>query len=162
MANKGRYLYGLIRAADAVELGNVGLEYDGQPARVYTLSVGSLGAVVSEQSARQKILPLRKHLDPHHKVIREIMKTATIIPMTFGHVAKSEAEITQTLQRNRETIEAQLDRLDGKVEMGLKVKWDVDNIFEHLVESDPELRAARDQMFGRSSAPSQAEEIDLG
>lgn len=158
----GRYLYGLIRAAERVELGPIGLEHDGRPGRVYTLPAGPIAAVVSEYPAREKVLPLRKHLDPHHQVIRAVMKTATIVPMTFGHVARSEAEITKALRRNRDDIQAQLDQVDGKVEMGLKVKWDVDNIFEYLVRVDPALAALRDRIFGRSSAPSQAEKIELG
>jgi gas vesicle protein GvpL/GvpF len=162
MASPGLYLYGLIRATQNQEFGAIGLEHDGKPGLVYTLPADSVAAVVSEFSAREKLLPLRKNLDPHHKVIREVMKTTTIVPMTFGHVAKSEAEIIKALRRNRDDIQAQLDRVDGKVEMDLKVKWDVDNIFEYVVGTDPELAALRDQIFGRSSAPSQAEKLELG
>jgi hypothetical protein len=144
-------------------LGCIGLEIDGAPARVHTLSIDSLAAaVMSEYPSRQKVLPLRKNLEPHHKVLREVMKTKTIVPMTFGHVAKNEDEIAKTLRRNRDKIRAQLDRVEGKVEMGLKVKWDVDNIFEYFVSIDPELASYRDQIFGRSSAPSQDEKIELG
>jgi hypothetical protein len=46
--------------------------------------------------------------------------------------------------------------------MGLRVVWDVENIFEYLVGRDPELAAYRDRLFGRSSAPSQGERIELG
>jgi Gas vesicle synthesis protein GvpL/GvpF len=162
MASTGRYLYGLIRATEDVEFGALGLEHDGQRGRVYTLRDGSIAAVVSEFSTKGKILPLRKNLDPHHKVIREVMKTTTIVPMTFGHVARSEQEVTKALRKNRETIEAQLDHVDGKVEMDLKVKWDVDNIFEYLLGVDPELAAFRDQIYRRSSAPAHAELIELG
>ena len=162
MASSGRYLYGLIRAAEPREFGCIGLEHDGAPGRVYTVHAGTIAAVVSELPARESLLPLRKNLDPHHKVIREVMQTTTIVPMTFGHVAKSEAEIVKALRRNRDDIDAQLDRVDGKVEMDLKVKWDVDNIFEYLVAADPELAASRDRIFGRSTAPSQAEKLELG
>ena len=162
MSSTGRYLYGLIRAGAPMDLGGVGLEHQGTPGRVYTLHADAVAAVVSEFSAHGKLLPLRKHLDPHHKVIREVMKTTTIVPMTFGHVAKSEGEILKALRRNRDDIQAQLDRVEGKVEMDLKVKWDVDNIFEYLVGTDPELAAFRDQVFGRPCAPSQAEKIELG
>ncbi|HVE84047.1 MAG TPA: GvpL/GvpF family gas vesicle protein [Myxococcales bacterium] len=158
----GRYLYGLIHAGQDVDFGCIGLEHDGKPGRVYTLREGSLGAVVSDLPARQKLLPLRKNLDPHHKVIREVMKTTTIVPMTFGHVVKNGDEIARTLRRNRDGIQAQLARVEGRVEMGLKVKWDVENIFEYFMDAYPDLKAFRDQIFGRSSAPSQAEKIELG
>jgi hypothetical protein len=163
MPTNGRYLYGLVRATEEMDLGCIGLEIDGSPARVYTLCIDSLAAVImSEYPARQKVLPLRKNLEPHHRVIREVMKTQTIVPMTFGHVAKNEEEIGKTLRRNRVEIREQLARVEGKVEMGLKVKWDVDSIFEYFVGLDPELAAYRDQVFGRSSAPSQDEKIELG
>ncbi|MBI4577988.1 MAG: GvpL/GvpF family gas vesicle protein [Planctomycetes bacterium] len=145
-----------------MDFGCIGLEHDGRPGRVYTLRVESLGAVVSEFAGREKVLPLRRNLDPHHRVIREVMKTTTIVPMTFGHVARSRNDVAKTLRSNREAIGAQLDRVDGKVEMDLKVNWDVDNIFEYFVGADAELRAYRDQVFGRSCAPSKAEKIELG
>lgn len=162
MAGMGRYLYGLIRAPKDLDFGYIGLQCEGKPGRVHTLRVGTVGAVVSEFPSRSKVLPLRRNLDPHHRVLREVMKTATIVPMAFGHVARSEEEIARALRRNRESVREQLDRLDGKVEMGLKVKWDVDNIFEYFVGAEPELKAYRDRVFGRATAPSQAEKIELG
>jgi hypothetical protein len=162
MATTGRYLYGMIRAAEDLEFGEIGIPYEGTPSRVYTVRVDSLAAVVGDLNPRQKILPLRKNLDPHHKVIREVMKTTTILPMTFGHVARSEAEIARALKRNREAIADQLDRVDGKAEMCLKVKWDVDNLFEYFIEIDPELRELRDRIFGGGVPASQAEKIELG
>jgi Gas vesicle synthesis protein GvpL/GvpF len=158
----GCYVYGLIRSGEDRDYGCIGLDYDGGPGRVRTVRVGSVAAVVSEYQANAKVMPLRKNLDPHHRVIREIMKSSTIIPMTFGHVARSEDEVALTLKRNRDDIRAELDRVDGKVEMNLKVFWDVDNIFEYFVEIDDELAAFRDQLFGRSHAPSQSEMIELG
>ncbi len=162
MVTPGRYIYGLIRAAEDRDYGCIGLEHSSKPGRVSTLRVDSLAAVVSEYSPREKVLPVRRNLEPHHRVIREVMKTTTIIPMTFGHVAKNAAAVERALRDNRGEIEAELDRVDGKVEMGLKVRWDVDNIFEYFIGADPDLAALRDAIFGRSQAPAPAEKIELG
>jgi hypothetical protein len=162
MATTGRYLYGLIRAKEDVDFGAIGLEHDGSRARVHTVLVDSMGAVVSDFSPRERLLPLRKNLEPHNEVLREVMRSTTVIPMTFGHVARSDEEIRKTLRRHRAAIAAQLDRVSGAVEMGLKVKWDVDSIYDYIVGVDPELAAMRDQVFGRSSAPSQNEKMELG
>ena len=158
----GRYLYGLIRSAEDQDFGAIGLEHQGKPGRVHTVQVDGVAAIVSEYPVGEKILPLRKNLGPHHRVIQEVMKTATIVPASFGHVAKSEDDVARALRRNDGAVRAELDRVDGKVEMGLKVRWDVDNIFEYFVGLDPELAAFRDEIFGRSHAPTQAEKIDLG
>jgi hypothetical protein len=161
MANKGLFLYGLIPAAEQQDFGPIGLEDQGAPAAVKTVCVATVGAVVSD-CASQKIMPLRKYLDPYHRVIQSVMKTTTIIPIRFGHVAKSQGEIVRMLEENRHSIRTALARVAGCVEMGLKIKWDVDNIFEHFIGIDAELAAFRDEIFGRSRAPSLAEKIELG
>ena len=46
--------------------------------------------------------------------------------------------------------------------MGLRVTWDVPNIFEYIVAVHPELAAYRDQIFRGGREPSQDEKIELG
>ncbi len=162
MATTGRYLYGLIRADEDAEFGAIGLDHDGARGRVHTVRVDSVGAVVSDFSPRERLLPLRKNLEPHNDVLKAVMRATTVIPMTFGHVARSDEEIRRTLRRHKAAIAAQLDRVNGAVEMGLKVKWDVDSIYDYIVGVDPELAALRDQIFGRSTAPTQNEKMELG
>ena len=66
------------------------------------------------------------------------------------------------LTHNRATLARQLKRVSGKVEMGLRTVWEVANIFDYFVTIKPELRAARDRVFGRRGQPSQDEQIELG
>jgi len=46
--------------------------------------------------------------------------------------------------------------------MGLRVTWDVPNIFEQVVSTHPELAAYRDQIFRGGRQPAQDEKIELG
>lgn len=158
------YIYGLINAEEDRGFGPIGLEFRGEPARVYTLLVDGVAAVVSryEMGEGTRVLPLRKNLAPHHQVLRAVMATTTIVPMAFGHVAAGEREVLALLRRRRGAIEDQLARVDGKVEMSLKVKWDVDNIFDYFVKADSELKAERDRLFGRSGPPNRSEMLALG
>jgi hypothetical protein len=162
MATTGRYLYGLIRAKEDADFGAIGLDHDGSRGQVRTVLVDSVGAVVSDFSPKERLLPLRKNIEPHNEVLKAVMRTTTVAPMTFGHVVRSEEEIRKTLRRHKAAIGAQLDRVSGAVEMGLKVKWDVDSIYDYIVGVDPELAALRDQIFGRSNAPTQNEKMELG
>jgi len=86
----------------------------------------------------------------------------SIIPIAFGHIARSAKEIRRLLEVNYPEIDQELNRVGNKVEMGLKILWDVDNIFEYFVNRDRELRDFRDRIFGRSRQPTQGEKIDLG
>ena len=47
MTANGLYVYGLMRSAQARELGQVGLEHEGAPARVYPVPVDGVAAIVS-------------------------------------------------------------------------------------------------------------------
>jgi len=157
-----RYLYGLIRTVEHRDFGSIGLEEHGERTRVYTIRVGSVGAVVSDHPVVERLLPLRANLEGHHRVIRDVMATVTILPMSFGHLAASDDEVRRLVMQHGQSIAAALDRIDGKAEMALRVEWDVDNVFEHLVSVERELAAHRDRLFGGSHPPSMAERVELG
>jgi len=161
MESQGLYVYGLVRAAGAPELGEVGLDHRGRAALVRPVVVADVAAMVSAYDRDRRVLPLRRNLEPHHRVIHDLASASTVVPMTFGHVARSEREVTKVLRRNAAGIRAELDRLEGKVEMGLKIQWDVPNIFKHIVEGDAGLAQLRDRVF-RERAPAQSEKIELG
>lgn len=158
----GCYLYGLITASDELDLGPIGLEYDGRPAPVHTLRVGDIAAVVSSHARCRKVMPRRKNLAPHNHVLGEVMKTTTIVPMTFGHVADSEDAVRTVLARHEPTIRAELARVEGCVEMSVTMHWDVENIFAHMIANDAELRAMRDELFANGRQPSHEERFRLG
>jgi hypothetical protein len=162
MPSTGRYVYGLVRAADVPELGEIGLEHAGAPGRVYALHAEGIAALVSEYDAKKKIAPLRRNLEPHDRVIREALAQTTIIPMTFGHVARSEREIERMLRRHADTIVGELDRLDDLVEMSVRVKWDVDNIFKYIIDMDPLIASLRDRIFAAVAPPTYDEKLELG
>lgn len=152
-----KYLYGIIRTEGEQDLGPIGL----RKARVYTIGFKDIAALVSDHPLT-KIKPLRENLTPHHQVIKEAIQDFTIIPVAFGHIVRSADEIRGLLEVNYPEIDQELNRLCNKVEMGLKVLWDVDDIFDHFLSRDRELRDFRDRIFGRSHQPTQAEKIELG
>lgn len=161
MTRKSLFVYGLVRAAEDRALGLPGVEHDGERGEARVIAVGDVGAVVSDGPPRgASVMPTRKNLEAHNAVIKSFR--GLIIPMSFGQVAKGAAELQRVLKKQRRAILEELGRLDGKVEMGLRVRWDVGNIFEYFVGEDHELADARDRVFGRSGTPTQAEKLELG
>jgi len=130
-------------------------------APVYAVSQGRLAAVVSELPDL-KLRPERRHLAAHQAVLKKLMEETTPLPMTFGIIAAGAEEIRQILAVNQEDLLEQLERVADKVEMGLRVGWDVPNIFEYFVFTHPELRAARDRLFNTSREPTPADKVELG
>jgi len=155
--NEGKYLYAIIPAAGERDYGNIGI--NGEP--VYLLADNEIAAVVSNFS-NGKIRPERRHIAAHQAVLKRLMEEETPLPISFGVIAEGEKEIKRILSLNRKTFAEQLRRVHGKVEMGLRVAWDVPNIFEYFVTTHPEVREARDQFLGKSRIPSQEDKIEVG
>jgi hypothetical protein len=110
----------------------------------------------------RKIRPERRRLAAHHEVLKHLMGGHSVLPMAFGLIADGPEAVRRILRLNRGAFEGQLRRVRGMVEMGLRVAWDVPNIFEHILSVHPELQALRDYIFRDGREPSQDEKIELG
>jgi gas vesicle protein GvpL/GvpF len=151
------YLYAIVLSAQERVYGEFGI--DGH--KVYSLVNGELSAVVSDVKA-ERVRPERARLSAHHEILKKLMAESTPLPMAFGIVADSPAAVRKMLGRNQRALAEQLRHVAGKVEMGLRVKWDVPNIFEYFVKTHPELRLARDRLLGVNSEPTQEHKIEIG
>jgi hypothetical protein len=157
-AKGGKYLYGIVLEPGERHYGFTGIN----GAAVYTISNGRLAAVVSDVP-NEKIRPERRHLAAQQAVLSGLLaKGETVLPMAFGIIASGPQAIKKILSGNQETFIKQLQRVAGKVEMGLRVSLCVKNIFEYFVNAHPELRAARDRLLGSYHTPTQEDKIELG
>ncbi|MFH0824691.1 MAG: GvpL/GvpF family gas vesicle protein [Pseudomonadota bacterium] len=154
---KGRYLYAIVADSEQKSYSGLGL-FGG---RVYTIVDGSIAAVVSDVP-NQKIRPERRHFAAHQGVLRLVMAESDLLPMSFGIISESAKAVQRILAANREAIRGQLGRVSGKVEMGLKVSWDVPNIFEYMVTIHPDLMEARDRLKDPLNRPSHEDKIEIG
>jgi len=155
-ATQKLYLYAITAGADGHPFGFQGL--DGGP--VHAITHGRVAAVVSP--VPERLRPERRHLAAHHDVLNRLLReTAAVLPVSFG-VAADGAAIQAILSRNQKAFLEQLRRVAGRVEMGLRVTWDVPNIFEYFVRTHPELRAVRDRCFGGPRGPTQEDKIEVG
>jgi hypothetical protein len=153
----GCYLYAVIDSDREEQLGVTGL--DGRP--VQTLSDGLFAVVVSAMPDA-KLRPERRRLAAHHEVLKSLSRNHTVLPMTFGVIAGGPDAVRRILAKNRDAFAEQLQRVTGQAEMGLRVVFDVPNIFEYVVGIHPGLRALRDQVFRNGREPSQDDKIELG
>jgi hypothetical protein len=154
---EGKYIYAVITTEEDRDYGEIGI--DGE--RVYIIKDHQVGAVVSDISNR-KIRPERRHIAAHQAVLKRLMEENTPLPFSFGVIAENTKEIRQFLSLNQNSFAEQLRRVQGKVEMGLRVALDVPNIFEYFVNTHDELRAARDLFLGGHRVPTQEDKIELG
>jgi hypothetical protein len=157
-ATGGRtYIYAIIGDPKERSFGAVGI--DGR--EVYCFPGGRVAAVVSDLSS-EKIRPERSRLFAHQQVLKKLMTETTPLPMAFGILAENREAVRKMLSHNQHAFQVQLNRVAGKVEMGLRVTWDVPNIFEYFVNTHPELRTVRDQLLGIQREPTQEQKIEVG
>ncbi len=162
MSRTGLFVYGFVAATEDRGLDSTGIEYNGVAPPVRIIAYRGVGAVVSDFATTAKVMPTRKNLDCHNRTIRGLLEQGAIIPMAFGQVVRGVPAIQRFLKQNHKGIRGELLRLDNKVEMSLRIRWDVENIFDYFVRQDQELAEARDRIFMRSGTPSQQEKMELG
>ena len=153
----GKYLYAVIPAVGKRDYGTIGI--DGET--VYLITDNQVAAVVSDFS-NGKIRPERRHIAAHQAVLKRLMEEETPLPITFGVIGEGAKEIKRILSLNRKSFVEHLQRVRGKVEMGLRVAWDVPNIFEYFVNTHADIRVARDQFMGNSRIPTQEDKMEVG
>ncbi len=134
---EGRYVYGIIEAREPLSFGKIGVGGSGE--LVYTVQHGDIAAVVSKTSVFI-FDPTRENALAHEHVIETVMKTNTIIPMSFGTVFRTDDDIREVLRSIYTSLKDVLKQMEGKVEFGLKVTWDRDQVIEELKRDDEEIR----------------------
>lgn len=132
----GRYVYGIIEAGEPGTFGRSGLA--GSAEQVYTVHYQDIAAIVSRTSVFI-FDPTRENALAHEHVIESVMKTNTIIPMSFGTVFRTDDDIREVLKSIYASLKDVLKQMAGKVEFGLKVTWDRDRIIEELKHEDEEI-----------------------
>ncbi|MFQ5816268.1 MAG: GvpL/GvpF family gas vesicle protein [Candidatus Hydrothermarchaeaceae archaeon] len=153
----GKLFYAAILTDRECDFGAIGLNNE----VVCTVNYKDVAALVSDYPRVSTIKLLKKNLSPYHRVVNGAAKRFTTIPARFGQIARDAGEVGVALRRNYGSIRRELSRLDGKVEMGLKVCWDVENLFEHFIERDKSLKALRDKLKAKGSV-SKMEQINFG
>ena len=156
MPTTGNYLYGFTQACLHPEPGLRGLAN----APVRLLGFRDVAAVVSNHPV-QRLMPKRANLEPHHRIIHDICKRGPLIPAAFGHISESEEDVLGVLRENYEDIRKEIDRLTNTVEVTLKLRWNVENIFEYFVRNHKDLRELRDRVF-RNPHPSFDDKLKVG
>ena len=155
----GRYVYGIVQAKDPVTFGKVGIGGSGE--MVYTVNYQDIASVVSNTSV-YIFDPTRENALAHEHVIETVMKNYTIIPMSFGTVFRTDDDIGEVLKSIYPSLKDVLHQMAGKLEFGLKVNWDRDQIIEDIKQEDEEIRQFHQEIVRKHLQSTYLARMQLG
>jgi len=159
MSEEGKYIYGIIGIDEARSFGPIGI--GGRGDEVVTIPCRGISAVVSD-SPVMKYTVNRENLMTHTKVIEEVMKDHTILPVRFCTIARNAEEVRRLVERRYGELKNLLQYMANKIEMGVKAIWkDMDRIFREIVEEHEEIRRLKEKIL-RSPGQSYTDRIALG
>ncbi|HXM93656.1 MAG TPA: GvpL/GvpF family gas vesicle protein [Candidatus Dormibacteraeota bacterium] len=155
----GRYVYGIVQSKEQTNFGKIGIGGTGEA--VYTLNFLDIAAVVSKTSVAI-FDPTRENALAHEHVIETVMKNHTIIPMSFGTVFRTDDDIREVLKGIYASVKEVLSRMAGKLEFGLKVNWDRDQIIEELKQQDEEIQRFHQEIIRKQLQSTYFARMQLG
>jgi hypothetical protein len=135
-AGPGCYAYCIIRAGQPLTFGPIGMNE--QWPDVYTINFRDLAAVVSDVPLAE-LDSTREHVLAHERVIEAVMRDHTVVPMSFCMIFRTREDIVELLRCAYDQLTDVLDTMQDKVEFGLKVLWDRDQIVRAIECEDEDI-----------------------
>ncbi len=158
---EGKYIYGIIRHDGPIEYGHIGI---GKRADlVYGISYKGITAIVSNSpiiiyEAR------RVNMIAHEKVLEEIMKQFTVLPVRFSTISEhnNESGIMKILEQDYKKFDDLLTKMDGKKELGLKILAHETEIYANIVEKYDEIRTMRGKLMNLPADKTHYQRMKIG
>ncbi|OGR11536.1 MAG: hypothetical protein A2277_06250 [Desulfobacterales bacterium RIFOXYA12_FULL_46_15] len=144
-----QYIYAIVDTAEERGLGMRGIgDADDE---VSIVCFNDMGAVVSPTLTEE--FPVnRKNTLTHQKIMEEVFREYTVLPVKFGTVGDDISTIREkVLKAERIKIRDHLDFLKGKSELGLKIFFvHPESIFTQILEENPQIKRLRDRLNSRN------------
>jgi len=145
-SSRGKYVYCIIESGDPLRFGPVGIGAD--PSEVYTVHYKNLAAVVSD-APLEVLDSTRENVLAHERVNETVMREHTVIPMSFGTIFKTREDIVELLRSAAEAFGDVLNKMQNKLEFGLKVLWDRDQAVREVESEDEDISRLKKEISGQ-------------
>jgi hypothetical protein len=129
MSQSRIYIYGIINSSEASDIGLEGHH-------IFTIGYRDIAAIASDF---EKAGNINEHMTEyakfHEKVVELMMLRFNILPMRLLTVFSRKEDVIAMLQKHYDIFKKNFERLDKKVEFGLKVIWHPEIIKESIVRA---------------------------
>jgi hypothetical protein len=98
----------------------------------------------------------------HTKVLEEVMERHSILPVRFNTISPDRAMLERLLVARYDELIGELERMNGKIEVGVKALWYEGIVFQEILAERADIRQLRDSLQGKSPDSTYYERIRLG
>ena len=134
---QGKYFYCIIKSDGNKRFGPIGIGGHGD--EVYTISYRDISAVVSNISLIE-VEADEKNALTHMDVIQRVMEQQTVLPVKFGTIFKDKNGVEKCLAMIYGQVKSELPKMDGKVELGVKVLWHPNKAIEQIKKTSDQVK----------------------
>jgi hypothetical protein len=150
------YVYGIVRRT-ARSLGGKGIG----SAQLRRITIGDTAALVSELPGDLRLG--RSEVLVHGRVLERALARGTVLPMRFGVTMDGDESVrVELLARHAQALGAQLEALDGKVEIRIRGVYDQDILMREIVRENGRIARMRKVLRGVPAAAAYYDTIELG
>jgi hypothetical protein len=143
------YLYGLIESPPP----NLAEELVGLPGLQGPLQahqIGKWGLVFSEHD-NEEILPKRRLLLAHTRVLEDMLRFGTVLPARFGLVSETVERVEGLILAKAPSIRQEFARVHGCFELGIRVNYPRKPALDATLAQDPALAHEREKLSRRGA-----------
>jgi len=146
---EGRYIYCIVETKGERNFGPIGI--GGDRDEVTTLGCGDLSMVISNSPMTRYVVS-PENLLAHERVIEEVMKEFTVLPVRFCTIASGSEEVRNLLDRRHREFKNLLRTMDHKVELGVKGFWkNMSLIYREIARENPGISRLKRKMASSTS-----------
>src|SRR4051794_23906313 len=145
----GKYVYCVIKSERPLSFGMLGIGADA--AEVHTVHYRDIAAIVSNTPMVVQD-PTRDNVLAHQRVNETVMQEHTVIPMSFGTVFKTDDDIIELLRSAYDAFADVLNKMQDKLEFGLKVLWDRDLIIHEIEAEDEDIHRLKGEISSQTGS----------
>lgn len=156
---EGAYIYCIIEPKEPLSFDAVGI--GGRGDAVYAVSLRDIGAVVSNSPVRKYPIA-REHLMAHERVIEEVMKTHTVLPVRFATIAENAEKVKLILEAEYRRLVDLLKSMEGKKELGLKIIFREDMVYKEILEKNDAIKVAKEKAGALPPGKSYYQRMEIG
>ena len=96
--------------------------------------------------------PTRDNVLAHQRVNETVMREHTVLPMSFGTVFKTRDDVTAFLKSAYRAFSDVLDKMENKLEFGLKVLWDRDAVIREIEDEDEDIHRLKNEIAAQKGS----------